>query len=127
MKIEIPSTAQELVEKWLPNYHNRINEWVAEELRSARFSDTQEKRRLKHNFQRESFPEALTAFAEAVAKEQRDICQGIIDENFDNGADYAEQAHVLGWLYRSDAILSSPSPVKPKTDEDGKYKEDYLG
>ena len=65
-------------------------------------------------FFRDHFAEALAAYSERLCPEQKEICQQIIDRNYDNGADDADLANTFGSLYRNDSFRAPlrPHPLK---------------
>lgn len=96
--IEIPRTAQELVEKYCPNYEERVQRWRYDNTYNVgRNSRTSGSFRVLH------FKEALTHFAEVVAEKQRELCSAAYVDYNGEDTDYETV---------SEAIYNAPSPLK---------------
>lgn len=95
--MKIPETAQELIWDFLPNRQFRWNEWTRKRCHD------------KSRFVEYYYSEALTAFAEAVAKEQRELCKMVVDELIDS--DKTEEIYIGDAELICKSIFSAPSPI----------------
>ena len=104
--IEMPKTAQELVEQYLPDFKERYRTYYEVDLDDDLSLDYQ----LEYpDWIYKHFPEALTAFTEELCRQQREICALMLEERADK-VGFPIEKNEISYIYNN--ILSAHSPLE---------------